>query len=222
MDIKRFLEGFGKGTLLMLFVGGIMLYQTTSEFLVSLKPAISFADMLEEGTVLRPGDHVGGEVVYALDYFATESTYTRYSDGSRSGDRKAGRYYLIPTASGFVGLKSREQDVAALDTLSEETFTYLESGAEPSTQIYTEGIVQVMEGDEAGFFTDYLESMGYTKEEIDAMGEPLLIRYRSFMAIRIMFLIGASLCLLTIVLLCRRYKALCRDLEVARKIGTAG
>ncbi len=38
MDIKRFLEGFGKGTLLMLFVGGIMLYQTTSEFLVSLKP----------------------------------------------------------------------------------------------------------------------------------------------------------------------------------------
>ncbi len=152
MDIKRFLEGFGKGTLLMLFVGGIMLYQTTSEFLVSLKPAISFADMLEEGTVLRPGDHVGGEVVYALDYFATESTYTRYSDGSRSGDRKAGRYYLIPTASGFVGLKSREQDVAALDTLSEETFTYLESGAEPSTQIYTEGIVQVMEGDEAGFF----------------------------------------------------------------------
>lgn len=219
MGIKRFLEGFGKGTFFMLFFGAIMLYQVTPSFLVSLKPAISFADMLEEGTVLAPGDHVAGDVVYALDYFASESVHTEYSDGSRGGSKGSGRYYLIPTAGGFVGLKSREVDVSDLNALSEETFAYLESETEPTTKIHMEGIVQVMESDLAGYFTGYLEDMGYTEEEIDAMGEPLVIRYNNFLAVRAMFVIGAVLCLLTVFILCRRYRALCRDLEIAKKVG---
>ena len=158
MNIKKLFSGLGRDVLLLFVIGGVLLYQTAGTALVSIKPAVSFEDMLD-GAEVKPGTHVAGDVVYAFDYFASETSYTQRSDGSRSGDRKNGNYYLIPIANGYIGLKCRQADVAALDKLSEETFTFLQTGAEPSTTIFMEGNVEVLEGEVAIY---YQESVSYT------------------------------------------------------------
>ena len=101
---------------MLIGVGATLLYLTAADFVISIKPAVSFEDMLD-GKEVQVGSRVAGEVVFAMDYFASESTYTRYEDGSRSGSRKSGNYYLIPTAEGYIALKSRQADVSALDAL---------------------------------------------------------------------------------------------------------
>ena len=203
MNIKKLFSGLGRDVLLLFVIGGVLLYQTAGTALVSIKPAVSFEDMLD-GAEVKPGTHVAGNVVYAFDYFASETSYTQRSDGSRSGDRKNGNYYLIPIANGYIGLKCRQADVAALDKLSEETFTFLQTGAEPSTTIFMEGNVEVLEGEVAIYYQEYLEELGYTKAEIEAFGTPLVIRYVSFNAVRVMFLIGVVLVILGLIILIRR------------------
>ena len=206
MDIKKFLHGFGRGIFMLLLFGGILIFQTAKEVVVSFKPAISFEDLLEDGVQVKAGSHVAGNVVFSLDYFASESTYTQYSNGSRSGDRKSGNYYLIPTADAYIGLKSREADVSALNKLSDETFDFLDTGIMPTTEIFMEGAVEAMEDDVAKYYREYLEDMGYSQAEIDAMGEPLVIQYVAFGPTRVLFLIGVALIVIAIIILCRRYK----------------
>ena len=108
MDIRKLFGAFGKDVLILLVMGGVLLYQSAPNFLVSFKPAVSFADMLD-GKEVREGMYVKGDVIYVLDYFASESTYTQRQDGSRSGSKASGNYYLIPTAEGFIGLKSKSE-----------------------------------------------------------------------------------------------------------------
>lgn len=205
MDIKKFLSGFGRGTLILLMFGAILIYQSAADLVVSLKPAVSFEQMLD-GTEVKAGSHVAGDVLYALDYFASQSTYTQRSDGSRSGSRKSGNYYLIPTSTGYIGLKSRQSDVEALNTLTDETFQYLETGTEPTTTVFTQGSVEVMGDKIAKYYREYLEDLGYTESEIEDMGEPLVIQYVNFQAVQISFVFGVFLIVLTCFLLWRRYK----------------
>lgn len=205
MSIKKFFGSFGRDTFILLAFGIALIAMTASDFIVSLKPAVSFQDMLD-GKEVKPGTHVAGEVVYALDYFASETTYTQYKDGSRSGGSKSGNYYLIPTATGYVGLKSRQVDVSDLNKLSEETFDYMMSGTEPTTKITMQGHVKVMEDDVAGYYRDYLEDMGYTEAEIEAFGEPLVVTYVSFVSVQVMFALGVVLILLALLLVLGRYK----------------
>ncbi len=122
MKIGNLIRSLNTGVLALLAFGGMLLYMCAADLVVSFKPAVSFEELLEEGKELKPGSHVEGNVVYALDYFASESTYTKRSDGSRSGSRKSGNYYMIPAATGCFALKCRQADVDALNSLSEETF----------------------------------------------------------------------------------------------------
>lgn len=192
---------------MLLAFGGMMLYMTVPDLIVSLKPAVSFEELLEEdGRELKPGSHVKGNVVYVLDYFASESTYTRYKDGSRSGSRKSGNYYLVPATSGPFALKSRQADVQALDQLSKETYECLTSGTEPSTEIFMEGKVELLEGNLVNYYQEYLEKMGYTKGEIAELGDPLVVTYVSFNAVRVMAAIGLVLVLLGLFLLRKSYQ----------------
>jgi len=195
---------------ILLMLGGILLYKTTGLLFVSFKPAVSFEQMLD-GKEVKAGSHIAGDVVYAMDYFASQNTYTRYSDGSRSGNRNSGNYYLIPVSNGYIGLKSRQSDVEALDTLSNETFEYLESGTEPTTTIFMEGSLSLMEENIAKYYREYLGEMGYTEADIDEMGDPLLFEYVNFNAARIMFAIGIVLIALALFLFWRRYKRECRE-----------
>ena len=205
MDIRRLFRCMGRGTWMLIGVGATLLYLTAADFVISIKPAVSFEDMLD-GKEVKVGSRVAGEVVFAMDYFASESTYTRYEDGSRSGSRKSGNYYLIPTAEGYIALKSRQADVSALDALSEETFEYMNNGPEPSTVIHMQGKVERMEGTLAGYYEEYLEELGYSEAEIDAFGEPLVIRYLNFIAVQSMFAAALLILFLDIFFLQRRYR----------------
>lgn len=205
MDIKRLFASMNTGVIMLILFGGIMVFASGKDMIISFKPAITFEQMLD-GKEVKAGSHVAGEVVYVLDYFASESTYTQRSDGSRSGDKANGNYYLIPTAEGYIGLKSRQVDVADMNRLSDETYNFLMEGTEPTTEIFMQGSVEVMEDELAGYYREYLEDMGYTASEIDAMGEPLVIQYVSFTSVRVLCLIGAALMALGIFLWCREYK----------------
>ncbi len=205
MDIRRLFRCMGRGTWMLIGVGATLLYLTAADFVISIKPAVSFEDMLD-GKEVKVGSRVAGEVVFAMDYFASESTYTRYEDGSRSGSRKSGNYYLIPTAEGYIALKSRQADVSALDALSEETFEYMNNGPEPSTVIHMQGKVERMEGTLAGYYEEYLEELRYSEAEIDAFGEPLVIRYLNFIAVQSMFAAALLILFLDIFFLQRRYR----------------
>ncbi len=215
MDIKKLFRSIGRDTLMLLVLGGMLIYLSAEYFVVSFKPAVSFQDMLE-GTKVKEGSHVAGDVVYSLGYFASETTYTKYKDGSRSGDRKNGNYYLIPTAEGFVGLKSRQADVAGLDKLSEETYNCIENGTEPATKVFMEGTVHAMESDVAKYYRECLQEQGLTDAEVEALGQPLVIKYVSFNAVRIMFALGIVLLLIMVLLIRVRYRREMRGSGLAK------
>ena len=207
MKIGDLIRSLNTAVVMLLLGGGIALYLSVPDLIISFKPAISFEELLEEdGRELTSGSHVTGTVVYALDYFASESSYTRRSDGSRSGDRKSGNYYLIPSVDGYFALKCPQADVEALNQLSDETFSYLSSGTEPSTEFFTEGKAELLEGNLVTYYEEYLTELGYTEEEIEAMGAPIVVRYVSFTAVRVMAVIGIVLLLLGLWLLRRGYR----------------
>ncbi len=80
------------------------------------------------------------------------------------------------------------------------------SGTEPSTEIFVEGKAELLEGNLAGFYKEYLGELGYTEAEIQQMGEPLVVRYVNFMAVRIGFVLGLVLVLLGLLLLRAGYR----------------
>ena len=139
MKLKYILGGLNWGVIILLLFGGMMLFQSIPEDLIALKPAISFEDMLDEGTEVQAGAHVSGKVPYVFDVFASEETYTRYSDGSRSGSKASGAYYLVPTADAFIAIKGRQADVETLDDLIDETWDYMLGGEEPTVEFSMEG-----------------------------------------------------------------------------------
>ncbi len=213
--MKTLLRGLGTGILMLLLFGGIMVYQCAPKMLTSLKPSISFEDMLD-GKEVKKGSHISGNVVYSLDYFASQSTYTKRQDGSRSGSRKSGNYYLIPTKESYIALKVNQRTVEEMNKLVDETFTFLENGTEPTTTVFIEGNVVPMEEKLVKYYNEYLEELGYTESEIEAMGEPLLIEYVSFNAVRIMFAIGILLIALGLFILWRRCKRIQRGSGLRR------
>lgn len=206
MKIGNIFRSLSTGVLMLLGIGGMLLYMTASDLVVSFKPSISFEDMLD-GKEVKTGSHVKGNVVYVFDSFASESTYTRYKDGSRSGSRKSGNYYLIPAGEEkFLALKSRQADVEALDQLIDETMNYMTTGEEPSTEFFMEGHVEKLEGKPLDYYKEYLIEGGFTEEEVEAMGEPLVVEFISFTAVRVMFVIGLLLVVLSVFLFMRRYR----------------
>lgn len=206
MNFKNILRGFSFQVLMIFVIAGILLYMSVPEVIVAMKPPISYEDMLEEGTSVKAGDHVDGRVVYVLDYFATESTYTQRSDGSRSGDKPSGRYYILPTSDNFIALKCRQADVETLEQLAEETWTYMLEGIEPATEFSMAGKVEILDPQLAGYYQEYLEDMGYTAEELDALGDPLVVRFVSFTSCWVMLGIGAALVLVGVFLFRRNYR----------------
>lgn len=207
MDFKRLLKAIRFDVILLVVFTAEILYMSAGDFIVSFKPAVSFEEMLD-GKEVKAGTHVKGDIPFVIDYFATETSYTQYKDGSRSGGKKSGRYYLIPTAEGYIGLKGREADVSELEKLADETYDYLMGGAEPTTVKHFEGSVEVMEAQLVTYYREYLADMGYTQEEMDAMGDPLVIEFMSIGGVRGIFAIGLVLLAITIFLIRRRYKRL--------------
>ncbi|EGO65935.1 DUF6709 family protein [Acetonema longum] len=195
-------------SLVLLVMGATLISVNYDAFITSFRPPVSFEALLE-GQEVNPGSHVAGNVVSAFPPFASETTYTKYKNGSQSKERASGSFYVIPTAKGLIGLKTNENQVAAMDQLVEETLQYSEEGgAPPTTKVYIEGEVLPMEPKLIKYYKEYLKDSGFTATEIKAMGEPLLIQYTVFRNVQLMVAGGIIVILAGIGLIVRRYKQL--------------
>ena len=207
MKFKYILGGLNWGVIILLAFGGLMLFQSVPEDIIALKPAVSFEEMLEGEAEVKAGTHVSGKVPYVFDAFASEETYTQYSDGSRSGSKASGAYYLVPTADAFIAIKGRQADVGVLNDLIDETWNYLLTGEEPTSEFSMEGKVEVLEPQLAGYFQDYLrDELELSRSDIDSLGDPLVVRTVNFTACWIMTAVGLVLVLLGILVFRKGYR----------------
>ncbi|MCI8622751.1 MAG: hypothetical protein HFG26_03720 [Provencibacterium sp.] len=205
--MKNILRGFSREVFFFLVFAGFLLYMTVPDVVIFLKPAISFEELLEEdGRTLEAGSHVSGRVPYVLEHFASESTYTQRSDGSRSGSRSTGRFYPLFWTGGLAALKCRQADVETLDQLAEETYLYLMTGEEPTTVFSMEGKAEPLNEKLTNYYREYMADMDFTADELDALGQPLCVRYVNFTAVWVMFAIGVLLAVLGVLLFLRRYR----------------
>ena len=60
--MKHIFRGINWGVIMLFAIGGMLLFQSIPEDIIALKPAISFEELLEEGTQVKAGDHVSGKV----------------------------------------------------------------------------------------------------------------------------------------------------------------
>ena len=65
----------------------------------------------------------------------------------------------------------------AMERLKEETWQYLETGLLPQDTVAFEGHIEKAQGRLPYLLGEYMSEIGYSKEEIDALGEPLLAEY---------------------------------------------
>ena len=62
-----------------------------------------------------------------------------------------------------------------METLLEETLDYLDTGIWPTSVVELEGYVTKAQGRLPYLLSEYMTEIGYTQEEIEAMGEPMMI-----------------------------------------------
>lgn len=196
---------FAREVWIFLVIGAILLYLNGQYFFPSFKKAVDFDYLIDEKS--EAGMHIEGDVVFALDSFATEETWTENRDGSRTPKKTSSYYYMIPTAEGYAGLKVLAKDHSTMEKLVEETWSYImEEGDEPTTKLTVSGISVPMKEDLKKYFIDYLEEMEFSQQEIDDMGQIVLIEPISIRAVQIMTFIGIACLLLAVVLFVVRYK----------------
>lgn len=187
--MKKLIKSMNVNFLVLFVVSMALIIPSFSGFVTSFQPAVSFEDLLD-GREIKIGSHISGNVVYALDYFAAERTYQKTKAGAIIVNKKAGNYYIIPAAEGFLGLKTAKNQNMDFDKLTDETYTFLKGGQKPQSKIYIDGDIIPMKQELVSSFHNYLSDAGYTQEEILNMGAPLLIRPRSFLMNRIFFVSG--------------------------------
>ena len=181
---------------LLLIIAAVTILQfSTSDFIVSLKPARSFDDLIS-GEV-SAGAHIKGEVPLLLDYFATEKTWQQSSDGSGTPKKTSAYYYILPANNDvWFGVRMRTEDYKGAEKLVDETYNYfMGNGDMPTATIAYEGRTVKMKDEYPQLIDNFREELslyGFLEEEIEAMGEPLLIVYRSFSTIRGMFALGIA------------------------------
>lgn len=202
--MQRIFLSFSKGILILLAIGIMLIAMNAKVFFVSIKPSTSFEDLLEKNP--KAGMHVKGDVAYAYDCFAIEETWTERSDGSRTAAKKSHYYYSVLSAEGVFGLEVAADDYKAMEQLSDETYYFVMGvGEKPTTKVSVDGVMEKMGKDLKERFVSYLKENEFTDAEIEAMGDMLVVKQYSMMAVRVMFLIGAAFVLLAVFLFIRNY-----------------
>jgi hypothetical protein len=194
------------GSILILFAAGmILILLSFSGFITSFLPPVTFEDLLN-GREIKSGSHVEGNVVYALDYFASNTTYEKNSEGIIIPKKNWGNYYIIPFSDGYLGLKTDHDQNLSFDRLTDETYTFLKGGQKPQIKIFIDGQILPMKQKLIPYFHRYLSEAGYSEEEINEMGSPFLIQPRTFLIYRIVFACGIVFLSLSVLIFRRIYK----------------
>ena len=201
----RVISSISKGMIILLVIGGMLIYMSGAMFLTSLKPSKSFDDLWQ--TTPEKGMHIKGDVMLSYECFSYEETW-RENNGSRTKAKTSAYYYAVPLKDTVIALEVPTSDYDAMENLVDNTFHYLyEDGAEPVSGVAVEGRMKAMDSDLQGMFKEYLLSIGYTEEELDGIDEFLMIEQpSSMMIIRIMFGIGVFFILISILIFVIRFK----------------
>lgn len=201
----RVISSISKGMIILLVIGGMLIYMSGAMFLTSLKPSKSFDDLWQ--TTPEKGMHIKGDVMLSYECFSYEETW-RENNGSRTKAKTSAYYYAVPLKDTVIALEVPTSDYDAMENVVDNTFNYLyEDGAEPVSGVAVEGRMKAMDSDLQGMFKEYLLSIGYTEEELDGIDEFLMIEQpSSMMIIRIMFGIGVFLILISILIFVIRFK----------------
>lgn len=151
----------------MAIIGIALLAGNWNLFWISIKPGYDVEYLLDNGA--REGMHVSGKVPYTYDCFANM--------GDFDDTRVSAYYYALPAAEGMMILNIPPQKQKDMEKLLEETYAYLDGGSWPVSQVPVEGYVTKAQGRLPYLLSRYMLEIGYTQEEIDAIGQPLMIQY---------------------------------------------
>ena len=184
-----------------------LLFVSLGDTLASFGTPKDFGDLID-GNV-KVGDRVCGEIYYALDYFATEQTWTERSDGSRTAKKTSAYYYIIPAGDDFAAIEISAAKAKAMEKLTDETWEYLMGGSDTSTLVEFDGRVKLLEKEEPELVEYYEEAMvefGYTEAELEDMGPVMLLIPRAFNTIRAFCAVGAAFLVIAIFLAAKTYR----------------
>lgn len=184
-----------------------LLFVSLSDTLASFGQAKDFDDLID-GKV-EVGDRVCGDIYYALDYFASEETWTERDDGSRTAAKTSKYYYIIPAGDDFAAIEINASQGRAMEKLANETWDYLMGGDDTTSFVPFDGRVKLLAKEEpelVGYYEDAMEQFGYTQSELDEMGPVLLLIPRAYGAIRACCAIGAAFLAVSIVLAAKTFR----------------
>lgn len=204
--------------LILILIGGLMLWPSLQDTITSFQAPKSFEDVLEEGAV--PGEHVSGRVPYLLDTFASMETWTENSrTHATTSKRTSFRYYVLPGGEGYLGLSVASHSFSSANSLVEQTYAcLLENGEEPTAELIVDARVVEMEEELAQLFREDLQDYyGYTDQDLEAMGTPLLVEPRAFGTIRAFCGVGIALILAGVAALVIRWVRVSAQLRRARE-----
>ena len=191
--------------LLMILFGAMMTVQTFPDLLTSFKTPKDFDEVLDSGAAA--GDRVEGQVPFLLDYFATEESWTENQDGSRTPKKTSNYYYVLPAGDDFIGLTVSPGNASDANKLVDQTYDFLDGGAEPDVTLEVTGRVCEMEADLVSMFEEELRDYyGYSDHDLSALKPYLLIENRSFTAVRVLCGGGVLLALAGVFVTVRRWK----------------
>lgn len=179
---KEKLKDLSKALCFILILWGILgTLISIDDFFIALQPAYDFEDLLDTPIGLR--DHIEGRVLYSYGCVA-ETSVISSQNGKKTGEATSGYYYLIPAYRGVLLLKLPTRYYDALEALTEETFDYLNGGREPQVNAQINGYVERNHSESLQRMTEeYLGYMGFTAQDIAAMGEIYVIVQRDALSL---------------------------------------
>lgn len=151
--------------LVLCVIGAFFLMGSVRFFWIAMKPAYDVEYLLENGA--QEGMHVKGRIPYTYDCFADMS--------DMESKKVSYYYYALPASEGMMIFKASVSRQKEMDILLEETLSYLDTGVWPVSTVELEGYVVKAQGRLPYLLSEYMKEIGYTDEEIRAMGEPLMI-----------------------------------------------
>lgn len=216
--MKRVINSLSRGILVLLILGGILIFTNAQMVITSFKSENDFEDLLEKEA--EEGMHIKGEVLYAYDCYAYEETWKENKNGTRTPAKTSHYYYAIPGKDGILGLEVFVDDKEEMEALANETYEYMYGGEEPSTKVMAEGRLSKMNDEMSGLFKEYLTEMGYTADEIAEMGDFYYIEQPDAIEVQqIMFFGGIVFVLLSVLIFVIKFKKNAPEKQVETEAG---
>lgn len=211
-----FLERISRAGLILLVIGAVLVGASLRDTVTSFQEPKTFEEVLEQGAA--PGDRVAGRVPYLLDVFADMQTWTENTKTHAvSGKRTTFRYYVLPAGEGYMGLAVSAKNFDTANTLVDQTYSYLlEGGGAPTAELTADARVAVMKKELVELFRqDLREYYGYTDQDLEALGTPLMVEPRAFHTVRIFCGLGAAVFLAGALVLILHWRKVDRRIREA-------